>query len=279
MPQRKVLLLRGARQVGKTYSIRELKKSFKYYLEVNFEEERTVRQFFAGSLNPSVICQKLSAYFNTPIIAGETLLFFDEIQACPEALSALRFFYEKIPDLHVAAAGSLLEFAIAEIPSYGVGRIYSLFLYPLSFDEFLQALGENDLIGMKNKANYKYPLDDIFHHRLIDYLKIYYLIGGMPEVVKSFARNKDIIFCQKILNDLLETVKDDFAKYKNRSPIQRLKEVFDSISFQSGAKFKYSNIDSSSSHHPLKAALNLIVQAGLAYKIFHTAARGCPLGA
>lgn len=276
---RKALLIRGARQVGKTYSVRELGKTFRYYLEVNFEEERAVKQFFVDSLNPAVLCQKLSAYFAVPIRPGETLLFFDEIQECPEALSSLRFFYEKMPNLHVAAAGSLLEFVISEIPSQGVGRVHSIYMYPMSFDEFLEAVGEKQLIELKNHAAADRPLDEVFHKRLIDYLKIYNIIGGMPEVIKKYVTSKDILFCQEKLSDLIGTLRDDFAKYKKRSPLQRLREVFDSIALQAGGKFKYSNIDSHSSHNSLKEALDLIVQAGLAYKIYHTSAQGLPLGA
>lgn len=276
---RKALLVRGARQVGKTYSIRKLGKSFTHYLEVNFEEEKEIKTFFSGSLNPSLICQKLSAYFSIPIIPGQTLLFFDEIQACPEAISSLRFFYEKLPKLHVAAAGSLLEFVLSEIPSQGVGRIQSLFMHSMSFDEFLQAIGEKGLIEQKNNAGPKSPIDNVFHHKLIDYLKIYYLIGGMPESIHEYLRKKDILSCQTILGNILETLIDDFAKYKKRSPVQRLREVFNSIALQAGSKFKYSNIESASSHQPLKESLDLIVQAGLAYKIYHTSARGLPLGA
>ncbi|MCK5581167.1 MAG: ATP-binding protein [Candidatus Omnitrophica bacterium] len=276
---RKSLLIRGARQVGKTYSLRSLGKSFKHYLEVNFEEDRTVKQFFSGSLDPAAICQKLSAYYGIPVISGDTLLFFDEIQACPEALSSLRFFYEKMPDLHVAAAGSLLEFAISEIPSHGVGRIRSLFMYPLSFDEFLNACGEAGLIEIKSKASGKYPLDDIFHQKLIDYLKIFYILGGMPEIVNEYSKTKDILICQTKLNDLIETLKDDFAKYKKRAPVQRLNEVYNSVALQAGSKFKFSNIESFSCHNSLKESLELIIQAGLAYKAYHTSAQGIPLGA
>jgi predicted AAA+ superfamily ATPase len=132
-PKRKIMLLRGARQVGKTYSIRELGKTFSSFVEVNFEENPEIKSFFEKSLNPQEIIEKLVIYFGTAIVPGESLLFFDEIQACPEALKSLRFFYEKIPELHVAAAGSLLELAIADLPSFGVGRIESLFMYPLTF--------------------------------------------------------------------------------------------------------------------------------------------------
>jgi len=276
---RKALLIRGARQVGKTYSVRELGKQFKYFLEVNFEEEKKLSAFFRESLNPRNICEKLSLYFSIPIVPGETLLFFDEIQACPEALGSLRFFYEKIPRLHVASAGSLLEFALGEIPSLGVGRIQSLFLYPLSFGEFLTALGEEGLRTVAENGAPDRPIEEPFHKKLIDYLKVYQYIGGLPAVVRKYLEKKDVSECMGELTDILVTLRDDFAKYKTRSPIGRLREVFDSIVLQSGGKFKYSNVDSRSSSHTLKSALELLVQAGLAYKVLHTSARGLPLGA
>jgi len=273
--RRKVLLLRGARQVGKTYSCRFLGKSFKHFLEINFEEDRAVRKIFKESLNPFRLCEKLSAYFSIPIVSGKTLLFFDEIQACPDALSSLRFFYEKMPALHVAAAGSLLEIALSKLPSYGVGRIQSLFMYPMSFDEYLDALGEHALIEMKNSKN----VEEIFHDKIIEYLKTFYLIGGLPEIVGDYVSTKNILGCQQKLGDLLETFRDDFAKYKKRIDVQMLDEVFKSIAVQTGHKFKYSNVDKAQNHRALKQALELLVQAGLAYKVYHTDGHGVPLGA
>ena len=134
---KKPLLIRGARQVGKTYSVRQLAKSFDYFMEVNFESDRSVHRFFKKNFDPDEISLNLSAYYNVPIKDGQTLLFLDEVQACPDAISSLRFFYEKRPGLHVIAAGSLLEFALQELPSFGVGRIDNLFMFPLSFDNFL----------------------------------------------------------------------------------------------------------------------------------------------
>ncbi len=130
---RKPLLLRGARQVGKTHSVRNLGKEFENFVELNFEENRELAVFFSSSLTPQKITDQLSQYTGQSIVPGQTLLFFDEIQACPDALRSLRFFYEKMPDLAVVAAGSLLEFALSEIPSFGVGRISSMFMYPVSF--------------------------------------------------------------------------------------------------------------------------------------------------
>jgi predicted AAA+ superfamily ATPase len=275
---RKILLLRGARQVGKTYSIRELGKTFNSFVEVNFEENPEIKSFFEKSLNPQEIIEKLVIYFGTAIVPGESLLFFDEIQACPEALKSLRFFYEKIPELHVAAAGSLLELAIADLPSFGVGRIESLFMYPLTFAEFMAAAGNqkiNDLIAEASPEN---PLDSAIHEKIMARLKIFQIIGGMPEVVKDYLETKDFNRCQKKLDNLVTSWVDDFAKYKKRSPVLRLQEVFKAIVFQTGSKFKYASIADGRTE-AYKDALELLIKAGLAYKVCHTSARGLPLGA
>lgn len=138
-PSRKPLLLRGARQVGKSSAVRQLAAGFENFVEVNFEENPNLKSLFDADFSPQRIAENLSIFFGQKIEAGRTLLFFDEIQACPAAVSSLRFFFEKMPELHVAAAGSLLEFALQSLPSYGVGRVRSLFVYPFSFDEFLGA--------------------------------------------------------------------------------------------------------------------------------------------
>lgn len=274
---RKVLLVRGARQVGKTYSIRAFGKQFKHFLEVNFEEHKDITGFFEGSLNIEKIIQKLSAFFSIPIVDGQTLLFFDEIQACPNALRALRFFYEKKAGLHVIAAGSLLEFALSEILSYGVGRIESLYMYPLSFDEFLLALNKEQILKIKC-GNLLKELDPAFHNELLDLVKFFLMIGGMPEVIDIYLKKSDIALCFKKINDLITSFQDDFRKYKTKVPSIWIKEVFNSMVLQAGCKFKYSNIDSRAAHNPLKEALEILIQAGLAYKIYHSSAQGIPLG-
>lgn len=275
---RKALLLRGARQVGKTYCIRKLGNGFKNFLEINFEETPEAKTFFKKSLNPYDICEKLSVYFKTSIKPGETLLFLDEIQACQDALKSLRFFFEKMPELHVAAAGSLLEFALEQIPSFGVGRIKSLFMYPMTFSEYLIASGDERLERHILKSSSENPPDPVIHEKILDKLKIFQLIGGMPEVVRTYLEERDFMLCQEVIDEILTTIRDDFAKYKKKFPVIRLEEVFDSIVYQSGSKFKYSNI---SSERPqiYKDALDLLVKAGLAYKVYHTAARGIPLSA
>ncbi len=275
---RKVLLVRGARQVGKTYSVRSLGKQFDNYLEVNFEENKDIHTFFSKTLSPTDIIKNLSLYYQQSIIPGKTLLFFDEIQANPDAIRSLRFFYEKLPELHLVAAGSLLEFALADISSFGVGRIESFFMYPMNFFEYLNAIGAKDLVQLIKESGIDKPINEVIHNKILDHLRTYHLIGGLPEVVRTYINGKDIIQCQSILDNLILGYTDDFAKYKLTSSPLVLDEVFKSIALQAGNKFKYSNIskDKSSIY---KTALDLLVKAGIAYKIYHTSAQGLPLGA
>lgn len=278
-PNRKTLLVRGARQVGKTYSVRELAKGFDHFLEVNFESDQEVHHIFDKEMDPDVLCRNLSAYYNVPVIDGKTLVFFDEIQSCPPAISSLRFFHEKKKNLHIIAAGSLLEFALEKLPSFGVGRFENLFMYPFSFDEFLLALGEENLYDIKHKSSYSKILNNALHVKLINYLKQFLLIGGMPEVVKTFIRTNDYYQPQTVLDQLITGLQDDFIKYRKRVPQSRIREVFNSIVYQSGGKFNYSKASDSSNHSQTKEALDLLEMAGLAYKVKHTAANGIPLGA
>ncbi|MBI3277189.1 MAG: ATP-binding protein [Chlamydiae bacterium] len=276
---RKVLLVRGARQVGKTFSIRNLGRHFEHFLEVNLEKEPKIHAIFDGTLDPKIINEKLSAYFGTPIILQKTLLFFDEIQACPNALRSLRFYYEEMPKLHVISAGSLLEFALSEIPSFGVGRISSIFMYPMTFSEFLWANGGASLHELVLQAGPTQPLDTFFHEQLLEKLKTYQILGGMPAVVQYYIKTKDLRECQHHLGELLTNLQDDFSKYKKRAPVSKLREVFEAIVHQSGGKFKYSKISENASSSSFKEALDLLIMAGLAHKIHHTSARGIPLGA
>lgn len=279
-PGHKALLVRGARQVGKTYSIRKLGETFKYFLEINFEETPDAKIFFERTRNPHELCEKLAIYFDTPIVPNETLLFLDEIQACTGALRALRFFYEKMPRLHVAAAGSLLQFALEEIPSFGVGRITSIFMYPMTFSEYLIASGNENLEKLIRRSSPRNPMDEVIHDKTLDMLKLFQVIGGMPETVAAYLKHKDLRRCQKVLDDLINTIIDDFAKYKSRVPAHKLKEVFFSTVQQVGSKFKYSNVSPpGGSTSGYKEALDLLIKAGIVHRLYHTSARGLPLGA
>lgn len=277
---RKPLLLRGARQVGKSTVVRNLAKRFDYFLELNFEEQRSLHTLFEGDLDPKDICEKLSVLYNMPIEPGRTLLFFDEVQACPKAISALRFFYEKYRALHVIAAGSLLEFALGNLPSFGVGRVRSIFMYPLSFDEYLGAVGELKLLEFKRKASPTAPLPEAFHNKLIEHLKRFWLHGGMPEVVQYYVGHpKDLRGASRLLTELMSAFRADFTKYKERVPALRISEVFDAVVAQSGSKFIYSKAGVESNLRQVKEALDLLIMSGLVIPVRHTAANAIPLGA
>ena len=275
---RKPLLLRGARQVGKSSSVRKLAEKFDDFLEINFEKNRNLCSFFEGDLDVKEICANLSVQFQQKIIPNKTLLFLDEIQACPNAISALRFFYEDYPELHVIAAGSLLEFALEKLPSFGVGRISSMFMYPFSFAEFMSACGNEMLWDEVCKSSSEKPLFAIFHEKCLDFLKKFMVIGGMPAVVAKFAATNDILACQKTLNDLVNSLKSDFSKYKPRVPELRIQTAFEAVVHQTGGKFNYNKVEQLN-YRQVKESIELLEKAGLIISIVHTSANGIPLGA
>lgn len=279
LSSRKPLILRGARQVGKSSAVRNLASLFVHYVEINFDEDNTIHKLFDNNQTPEEICQQLSLLTNTPIIEGKTLLFLDEIQACIPAIASLRYFYEKLPNLHVIAAGSLLEFVLAELPSFGVGRVRSLFVYPFSFSEFLTAQGEDRLRKLISEASAQTPIPDIIHAKLTKILKTFLIVGGMPEAVNSFIENGDLIEVQRVLNDLIISIQDDFSKYKNSVPTARVREVFDAIAQQTGTKFTYTYPNSTLNNKQIKEALSLLTMAGLVYPVIHSDSNGIPLGA
>lgn len=276
---RKPLLLRGARQVGKSSAVRELAKQFEYFAEVNFESQRQLHTVFSGDINPRNISNDISLFLNVPIVPGKTLLFFDEIQSCPAAISSLRFFYEQYPELHLIAAGSLLEFALSGLPSFGVGRVRSIFMYPFSFYEFLSASGEDLLLKAVKGASPEQPLSDLVHSKLNSLLKKFMIIGGMPEVVSNYVSGKDLLACQQILDDLLISLQADFSKYKARVPSVLIQEVFSSVVRQSGNRFVYSRAMPETGFRQIKNSLELLIMAGLVIPVSHTSANGLPLGA
>jgi predicted AAA+ superfamily ATPase len=277
---RRVMLLRGARQVGKSSSVRHLAKNFRYFVEVNFEDASdSVKNLFRPGISPQEICRYLSVEYEIDIVPGETLLFLDEIQTCVPAISKLRFFYEKYPELHVIAAGSLLEFALKELPSFGVGRISSYFMFPFSFEEFLLATSNWRLIEEYKNASPDSPVSDIAHSKLLKLLTVFMLYGGMPSVVADYAVNHSFMSCQNILNDILTSFRNDFAKYKSYVPASRINEVFESVAKQAEGKFVYERAGVQLSNRQVKNALELLIMAGLVYPVTHTAANGIPLGA
>ena len=280
---RKVLLLRGARQVGKSSSVRKLSESFDYFLEVNFEKDIKAHSIFEDDLNPKEISEKLSVLFKTPVIPGKTLVFFDEIQSCPKAISSLRYFCEDYNEVHVIAAGSLLEFALETLPSFGVGRIRSIFLYPFSYREFLTACGEDALWDKVCESTPEKPLFEPFHKNCVDYLKKFLIIGGMHAVVADYIENEHnnglrILNTQKLLTDLIVSLKSDFSKYKKRVPGLRITTVFNAAVHQSGGKFNFAKVEQLN-HRQVKESLELLQNAGLLIPVVHSSAGALPLGA
>ena len=279
--RRKPLILRGARQVGKTSAVRNLGKQFKNFVEINFEnkDHAAAKTVFSQHSDPKIICSELAVLFDKPIIAGETLLFLDEIQSCTDAISSLRYFYEHLPALHVIAAGSLLEFALEDIPSFGVGRIDTMFMYPFSFSEFLCAMGRQRWVNIIHKATPENPVSDPLHEKIVEQLKNFLIIGGMPEVVTEFIETHDFLRCQKILNSMLVSFRNDFAKYKTRIPAARINEVFSSVAHQAEGKFVYERVSQNLNNEQVKKSLELLLMAGLCYQVTHSSADGLPLGA
>jgi len=275
---RKPLLLRGARQVGKSSSVRKMAEHFDYFIEINFEKNHKARDFFDGDFDVADICDRISVQFKRPVVPGKTILFFDEIQACPRAISALRFFYEDYPELHVVAAGSLLEFAWEKLPSFGVGRIESMFMYPFSFQEFATACGEERLWEKVCEASPQKPLFHVFHDSCVALLKKFLVLGGMPAVVSEYVQNRNTLNAQKELSNLINFLKSDFSKYRERTPELRILAAFEAVVEQSGSKFNYAKAGQYNIHQ-MKESIALLQKAGLVIPVVHTSASGLPLGA
>ncbi len=275
---RKPLLIRGARQVGKTYLVKSFAaEHFDHLVEINFELRPELKKIF-DTLDPEVIIKNLKLVLNQPIEPGRTLLFLDEIQDCPQAIMALRYFYEKIPQLHVIGAGSLLEFSLhAEGFKMPVGRVTYLYLQPLSFEEFLEAAGEKELRTALSEMDLHHPPSEAVHDRLLKLLGEYLIVGGMPAVVNSYLANRGSITYQDQQLSLLQTYRDDFGKYASRTRHIYLQRVFSTAPLLVGKRYKYSHVDPDIQSRELKEALHLLNQAGIIHKVTAASAHGLPL--
>lgn len=271
---RKPLILRGCRQVGKSWLIDQFGKEFNTFIKINFEKDKLVHQYFSTDLNVKNIVEKLAILANTKIEPGNTLLFFDEIQFCEGAIQSLRYFKEELPELHVIAAGSLLDFALNKL-GIPVGRVQFLQLYPLSFSEYLTALGNEEIRHFLLKGEN----DPIIHQQALEHLKNYMWLGGMPAVVDAWIQDKDPVICQRIQDEIIESYQIDFHKYTKTLELPHVTKVFQQIPVMLGNKFIYSRIDSDSRSEVIKNALLLLDTAGIAKRCFHTCAQQLPLGA
>ena len=275
----KPLLLRGARQVGKSCAVKHLSESFDYYIEVNFEKRPDLKNVFEKVHGVHDLVNSLSLLYNVPVVAGKTLLFLDEIQDCPAAIRSLWAFKEDFPDLHVIAAGSLLEFALQELQSFGVGRIRSLFVYPFSFDEFLMAEGKSEWVRAKQESDYKKPLFSALHNDLVHCFRTFLMVGGMPASVAAWVKTHDYRECQTELDDIQLSYYDDFAKYAMKVDTTLLRNTLQSVIMQIGNKFTFSKVEGSFRAEEVKKALKLLCDAGIVKRVSHTSANGLPLGA
>ena len=280
--QRKPLILRGARQVGKTYILEHF--GSREYTDVayfNFEEDPTLSDFFSGRLVPDKIIQLLSIYQEKQILPDETLIIFDEIQSSPNTLTSLKYFCEKSPEYHIVAAGSLLGVKVGQSAPFPVGKVSFLNLYPMSFAEFLNAVGKSQLRTFIEETSFQ-PVPASFHSELIDLLKIYYFIGGMPEAVGQYVQNNDLSIVRRIQEEILAAYAIDFSKYTTKTEAIKLAATWASIPSQlarENKRFTYAEIAKNARAREYSESIQWLVDAGLVIKVHNTHTPKLPLAA
>jgi hypothetical protein len=255
---RKPLIVRGARQVGKTHLVEHWgHEHYKVVVKLDLERERDFHTLFDGQ-DPRKLLEEISLLKGQRLIPGECLLFLDEVQACPKALSVLRYFHEIIPQLHVIAAGSLLDFALREFKhSMPVGRIEYLFLHPMSFEEFLLATEGEPLVAHLQNFHLGDEVNEAIATRIKESLRRYFFIGGMPEAVHASAQKAGLMDIQRIQSSMVQTMQDDFAKYGTRLQQDLLRKTFRHVAQHVGRKIKYVNISRENRSVEVKTAFGL----------------------
>jgi predicted AAA+ superfamily ATPase len=278
-PYRKPLILRGARQVGKTYSINDFgKKYFENHITFDFEQEKRLAAIFDGDLRPERIIMQLEVHAGQRIIPGKTLVFFDEIQTCPTALQSLRYFYEQMPGLHVIAAGSLLEFAMGGL-SFPVGRVEFTWMMPMTFAEFLEAKGKNLLAEKVPSLKNTQAPDAFTHEMLLGELKLYFLTGGMPEAVARFIETGSFEEVRRVHDALIQSYLQSFLKYNSRADIESLEFVLRQIPTHIGRQVKYSAIDPERRIEKTKNSIQILERSLIVSQVISSHANGLPLSA
>lgn len=275
---RSPLILRGARQVGKTYTVEEFGKAeFKKFLKIDLEEKPELKKLFFDN-DVKRILAELSILFNQDIIVKDTLLFIDEIQVCPDALRSLRYFKEILPELHVIGAGSLLDHTLNEMKTpMPVGRIEFLNMYPMNFKEFLMAIKQEKLKAYIEEFDFSTSFSELIHNQISQYLRFYFFIGGMPAAVKLYAEDNKLTEIQRVQNNLLTSMQYDFAKYGTRSQLTYMQTALKYCGRFPGRKIKYSNIDKDIRSTYLKDAINKLELSRIIYKVKHSNSAKVPL--
>lgn len=279
---RKPLVLRGARQVGKTWLMKEFgKKYYKNYVYFNFDEEDELKSIFETNKNPHRIVELLSFIANEKIMPAETLIIFDEIQECPQALNALKYFKERANEYHVMAAGSLLGTLLAQPKSYPVGMVNLLDLAPLNFAEFLEAV-DPVLYTYYENIRKEQQIEEIFHSRLLEVYRNYLIIGGMPECVSSWINYKDPAKVSQIQRELISLYENDFSKHNGKVNSGRILLVFRSIVTQlakPNEKFMYGAVREGGRARDFEEAIEWLVSAGMLNRVYNVSKMEHPLAA
>ena len=270
--RRKPLILTGVRQCGKTYLLKEFgSEYFDNFCYINFESAGKYSAIFEYDYDVKRILREIELAENVKIIAGKTLLIFDEIQECPKAITSLKYFCENLQELHLVCAGSLLGVAIKkENISFPVGKVNRMQLYPMSFKEYLQAVGEGKYIELFNDWNINREIPELYTVPLERHLKNYYIVGGMPEAVKEFAESGDYAEVAKIQDEILSDYSDDFSKHAPISEIEKIRMIWDSIPKQlakENNKFVFSHVKEGKRAHELEAALQWLKNSGLVHLV------------
>ena len=280
--ERKPLVLKGARQVGKTWLMKEFGKTqYKNYVYFNFDEEDELKSIFETNKNPQRIIELLSLISGFKILPRDTLIIFDEVQECPAALNSLKYFKEKANEYHVIAAGSLLGTLLAQPKSYPVGMVNLLDIAPLTFDEFLEAI-EPNLFIYYNSIQKDQHVEEIFHNRLLETYNNYLIIGGMPECVSSWIRYKDPARIIQIQRELIEVYENDFSKHNGKVNSGRILMVFRSIVAQlakPNEKFMYGAVREGGRARDFEEAIEWLVSAGMLNRVYNVSKMEHPLAA
>ena len=268
--RRKPLVLNGARQVGKTYSLKHFgQTNYKKVAYLNFEKDEKLGQYFEGTLDPKQLIRILSIHTEVEIEPHKTLLILDEIQECPKALNSLKYFCEEANEYHVVAAGSLLGVKTAGEKGFPVGKVNFLHMYPLTFFEFLNALGQDKTrLFLEDYSTYL-PIPNPMHEKLIGLLKLYFFVGGMPEAVAEYAKNEKLNVVREIQEEILNAYEKDFAKHAPPHEIMKITTVWKQVHRQlakENKKFIFSAIRKSARGRDYEDAIQWLSDAGLIHK-------------
>ncbi len=278
---RKPLLLQGARQVGKTYLVDEFgHNEYSNFIYLNFEQDPDLKTLFTGSLNPQNIIKNISLYIGQKITSNDTLIFFDEIQVVQEVLTSLKYFYEQAQDYHIISAGSLLGVSVGKQSSFPVGKVNFMTMYPMNFTEYLRAFGEELLAEKLMNTKTVEALPEILHEKLLNQLKMYLYLGGMPEVLQDYLDNEDIASVREIQNEILKAFQRDFSKYTEKSQAIITSELWQSIPYQlakENKKFKYSNVRKRARAATFEQTIEWLKNAGLIHIVYQINAPKLPL--